>query len=73
MQPPLKETPVTMLQTDMLLEIKQPLFMATVELAVENTLAVKVLIIQWCTRSEVCLVTVAKLFEIDNIFIYGSD
>ena len=73
MQHPLKETPVTMLQTDMLLEIKQPLFMATVELPVENTLAVKVLITQWCTRGEVCLVTVAKLSEIDNIFIYGSD
>lgn len=73
MQHPLKETPVTMLQTDMLLEIKQPLFTATVELAVGNTLAVKVLIIQWCTRGEVCLVTVAKLLEIDNIFIYGSD
>ena len=63
MQPPLKETPVITLQTDMLLEIKQPLFMAMVERAVGSTLAVKVLIIQWCTRGEVCLVTVAKLFE----------
>lgn len=63
MRPPLKETPVITLQTDMLLEIKQPLFMAMVERAVGNTLAVKVPIIQWCTHGEVCLVTVAKLFE----------